>query len=144
LAYISGGGMCVRWFRDTLSGKPAASYDVLEKEAGPVEPGSEGLYFIPHFSGRVLPSNTDLKGSWLGLDFKHTRGHMYRAVMESIAYEYKFYLSVLRSLYPDDDFRSMVTIGGGAKSALFSQIKADVLGVDVMVFETGETALLGS
>jgi len=144
LAYINGGGLCIRWFRDTLSGKPAASYDELEKEAETVGPGSEGLFFIPHFSGRALPVNTNLKGAWLGLDFRHTCGHMYRAVMESIAYEYRYYLSVLRSLYPDDSFGSMVTIGGGAKSALFNQIKADVLGIGVTVFETGDTALLGS
>lgn len=144
LAYINGGGMCIRWFRDTLSGKPAASYDELEKEAESVEPGSEGLLFIPHFSGRALPCSTSLKGAWLGLDFKHTRGHMYRSVMESIAYEYRYYLSVLRSLYPKSGFSSMVTIGGGAKSALFNQIKADVLGIGVTVFETGDTALLGS
>ena len=144
LAYINGGGMCVRWFRDTLSGKPAASYDELQDEAREVPPGSENLIFIPHFSGRVLPSNTNLKGAWLGLDFKHTRGHMYRSVMESVAYEYRYYLSVLRSLYPNDAFDSMLTIGGGAKSPLFNQIKADVLGVRVTTFETGETALLGS
>ncbi len=144
LAYINGGGMCIRWFRDTLSGKPAAGYKEIDKEAAAVESGSEGLIFIPHFSGRVLPSNTNLKGAWLGLDFKHTRGHMYRAVMESIAYEYRYYLSVLRSLYPNDDFKNMLTIGGGAKSGMFNQIKADVLGLGVTTFETGETALLGS
>ena len=64
--------------------------------------------------------------------------------MESIAYEYRYYLSVLRSLYPNDEFSSMVTIGGGSKAALFNQIKADVLGISVTVFETGDTALLGS
>lgn len=144
LAYINGGGMCIRWFRDTLCGKPTAGYKEIEREAAAIEPGSEGLIFIPHFSGRVLPSNTNLKGAWLGLDFKHTRGHMYRAVMESVAYEYRYYLSVLRSLYPDDSFNKMLTIGGGSKSPLFNQIKADVLGVGVTTFETGETALLGS
>lgn len=144
LAYINGGGMCIRWFRDTLSGRPAAGYKEIDAEAAAIDPGSEGLIFIPHFSGRALPSNTNLKGAWLGLDFKHTRGHMYRAVMESIAYEYRYYLSVLRSLHPEDSFNNMLTIGGGAKSALFNQIKADVLGVDVTTFETGETALLGS
>ena len=144
LAYINGGGMCIRWFRDTLNGKPAAGYKEIEAEAAEIEPGSEGLIFIPHFSGRALPSNPDLKGAWLGLDFKHTRGHMYRAVMEAVAYEYDYYLSVLRSLYPNDSFSKMLSIGGGSKSALFNQIKADVLGVDVTTFETGETALLGS
>jgi xylulokinase len=144
LAYINGGGLCVRWFRDTLSGNPPASYDQLQAEAETVQPGSEGITFIPHFSGRVLPNNPFLKGSYLGLDFKHTRGHMYRAVMEAVAYEYRYYLSVLRKLYPDDAFRNMITIGGGAKSPLFNQIKADVMGVNISTFEMGETALLGS
>jgi xylulokinase len=144
LAYINGGGMCVRWFRDTLTGNPAASYDQLQTEAEAVSPGSEGITFIPHFSGRVLPNNPYLKGSYLGLDFKHTRGHMYRAVMEAVAYEYRYYLSVLRQLYPQDDFPGMITIGGGANSSLFNQIKADVLGINVTTFEMGETALLGS
>ncbi|HWR24338.1 MAG TPA: FGGY family carbohydrate kinase [Feifaniaceae bacterium] len=144
LAYINGGGMCIRWFRDTLSGRPAATYDELEAEAAPLSPGSEGLLFLPHFSGRVLPNNPDLKGSFLGLDFKHTRGHMYRSVLESIAYEYKYYLRVLRTLYPGSDFSRMLSIGGGSNSPLFNAIKADVLGIAVETFETGETALVGS
>lgn len=144
LAYINGGGMCVRWFRDTLSGSPAASYEQLQAEAEAISPGSEGITFIPHFSGRVLPNNPFLKGSFLGLDFKHTRGHMYRSVLEAVAYEYMYYLSVLRRLYPNDTFDDMIIIGGGAKSSLFNQIKADVMGVNVTTFEMGETALLGS
>ena len=136
--------MCIRWFRDTLSGEPPATYKQLERESEPIEPGSEGLLFIPHFSGRVLPSNPNLKGAFLGLDFKHTRGHMFRAVMEAVAYEYKYYLSILRALYPENCFSQMLSIGGGAKSPLFNQIKADVLGLPVTNFETGETALLGS
>lgn len=144
LAYINGGGMCIRWFRDTLSGKPSATYDELELEAAPLPCGSEGLLFIPHFSGRVLPNNPNIKGSFLGLDFKHTRGHMYRSVMEAVAYEYKYYLQVLRTLYPQSDFSRMLTIGGGSNSRLFNAIKADVLGIRVETFETGETALIGS
>lgn len=144
LAYINGGGMCVRWFRDTLSGTPAASYKEMEEQCEKVSPGSEGVIFIPHFSGRVLPNNPHLKGSYLGLDFKHTRAHMFRAVMEAVAYEYRYYVSVLRQLYPQDQFDEMITIGGGAKSPLFNQIKADVMGIGVTTFEMGETALLGS
>ncbi len=144
LAYINGGGMCIRWFRDTLSGNPAATYAELEAEATPLPCGSEGLLFIPHFSGRVLPNNPNLKGSFLGLDFKHTRGHMYRSVMEAVAYEYRYYLSVLKRLYPERDFARMLSIGGGANSRLFNQVKADVLGITVETFETGETALIGS
>lgn len=144
LAYINGGGLCLRWLRDELTGKPHADYDQLSAEAGEIAPGSEGLLLIPHFAGRVLPSNPYLKGTFLGLDWKHTRAHLFRAVMEGIAYEYGYYLSVLKALYPGTDFREMAAIGGGAKSPLFLQIKADVLGVDVTSFETGDTALIGS
>jgi xylulokinase len=144
LAYINGGGMCLRWFRDQMTGSPAATYDELQSEAEMVECGSEGVLFIPHFSGRVLPGNPHLKGSFSGLDFRHTRAHLYRAVMEAVAYEYDYYLSVLRSLYPREQFNTMLTIGGGAKSSLFNQIKADVLGIKVSTLNTGETALIGS
>ena len=144
LAYINGGGMCIRWFRDNFTGRPPLSYDELETEAQSVAAGSEGLIFSPHFSGRILPSDPTLKGSFVGLDYKHGRGHLYRSVLESIAYEYACYLSVLRGNYPHDRFEEMITIGGGANSPLFNQIKADVLGLRVHTFEMGETALLAA
>jgi xylulokinase len=144
LSYINGGGLCVRWFRDELSGKPAASYDQLESEAKEVVPGSEGILFVPHFGGRVLPNNPYVKGSFVGLDWKHTRGHMYRAVMEGIAYEYGYYFDVLKKLYPNTAFRQMYSIGGGAKSDLFNSIKSDMLGLPVTTYRMGDTALVGS
>lgn len=144
LAYINGGGMCLHWFRDQLSGSPAASYSALDAEAAAVPAGSESLFFLPHFSGRVLPNTPHLKGSWLGLDFKHTRGHLFRSIMESIGYEYNYYLSALKNLYPNSAFSSVQTMGGGAKSDVFNQIKSDVLGLPISTFATGETALIGS
>jgi xylulokinase len=144
LAYINGGGLCVRWFRDLCGGRASLSYAELEEEAGRIGPGSEGLIFIPHFAGRVLPSNPELKGSFTGLDWKHTRGHLFRAVMEGIAYEYHYYLTILRDLYPPNPFKRLAAIGGGAKSALFVSIKADVLGLDAASYAVGDTALVGS
>jgi xylulokinase len=144
LAYINGGGLCVRWFRDSLSGVPPASYQTLEAEAAQVAPGSEGILFVPHFAGRVLPANPGLKGSFVGLDLRHNRAHMFRAVMEGIAYEYAYYLSVLKDLYPDTVFKRLSAIGGGSKSEFFVSIKADVLGLDAASFIVGDTALVGS
>lgn len=144
LAYINGGGMCIRWFRDNLMSNYPCTHNELDAEAKDIPAGSEGLLFCPHFSGRVLPSDPTLKGGYLGMDFKHTRGHLYRAIMEGIAYEYKYYLSIIRKNYPDSHFDDMITVGGGSNSALFNQIKADILGVNVHTFEIGETALIGS
>lgn len=144
LSYIGGGGMCIRWFRDQLTGKVPMNYDRLEEEASLVAPGCEGLLFCPHFSGRVLPPDPQMKGAFEGLDFKHTRAHLYRSVLEAIAYEYAMYLDILRNNYTGTDFGQLTSVGGGARCGLFNQIKADVMHVTVRTCETGETALIGS
>ena len=144
LTYINGGGLTVRWFRDNFTGRQPLSYNDLETESASLPPGSEGICFIPHFAGRVFPSNPNLKGSFTGLDLKHSSAHLYRSIMEGIACEYAYYLSVLRDLYPKSNFRRMTAIGGGASSELFVQIKADVLGVEAIRTEVGDTALVGS
>ncbi|MEI6101415.1 MAG: FGGY-family carbohydrate kinase, partial [Eubacteriales bacterium] len=134
----------IRWFMDHFTGNPSASYDELQAEAQGIQAGSEGILFVPHFGGRVLPNNPYVKGSFVGLDWKHTRGHMYRSILEGIAYEYSYYFDILKKLYPQTAFKEMFSIGGGAKSALFNQIKSDVLGLPVTTFEMGDTALVGS
>jgi xylulokinase len=144
LTYINGGGLTVRWFRDNFTGKPSVSYRDIEAECAALPPGSEGIIFIPHFAGRVFPSNPDIKGSFTGLDLKHGPAHLFRAIMEGIACEYAYYLSVLRDLYPESNFKRMTAIGGGASSELFVRIKADVLGVEAVRTEVGDTALVGS
>lgn len=144
LAYVSGGGLCIRWVRDRLSGSPPKTYDELESQAAHIPPGSEGLLFCPHFAGRILPSQPEMKGAFWGLDFSHTVGHIYRAVLEGIAYEYSYFLSVMKHNYPDCSFKELYSIGGGAGSPLFGQIKSDVLGLPVQTYANSETALLGS
>lgn len=141
LAYINGGGLDIRWCRELLG---CMTYEKLEEQAREVEPGSGGMMCIPHFGGRVLPNDSALKGSFTGVSWEHGRGHFYRAVMESIAYEYKYFLTILKKMYPLALFQTLHSIGGGAKSALFSQIKADVLGCTVITYEQADTALLGS
>ena len=144
LTYINGGGLTVSWFRDNFTGKPPLPYKDLEAECASIAPGSEGITFIPHFAGRVFPSNPNLKGSFTGLDLKHGPAHLFRAIMEGISCEYAYYLSVLRDLYPKSNFNTMIAIGGGASSELFVRIKADVLGVRAIRTEVGDTALVGS
>lgn len=144
LAYINGGGLCIRWFRDEFTGKPAGTYEELEQEACKVEPGSDGVLFVPHFAGRVLPNNPDLRGSFIGLNWNHKRGHLYRSILEGIAYEYDFYMEIIRKLYPEKKFQTAYAIGGGAQSELFLKIKADVLGIDMIPLIVGDTALAGS
>ena len=141
LAYINGGGLCLRWLKEEIL---HGSYDGLNQKSAELPPGSDGILFVPHFAGRVLPNHPDVKGSFIGLDWKHTDAHLYRAVMEGIAYEYRYYLSVLKKLYPQSKFDTMYSAGGGAKSPVFNQIKADVLGATVIPFTMSDAALTGS
>lgn len=145
MAYINGGGLCLKWFRDNLTGSDRyATYDGLQMEAMNIEPGSQGLIFIPHFAGRVCPNNPNVRGSWIGLNWIHKRGHMYKAILEGIAYEYKYYLDVLKELVGDMSFSQVRAIGGGAKSSLFNSIKADVLGIPYVPLKRSDTATIGS
>lgn len=141
LAYINGGGLDIRWFRDLIG---HTDYQTLEAEAESVSAGCEGLLCIPHFGGRVLPYDVTLKGSFTGVSWNHTRGHFYRALMESIGYEYAYYQDVLRSLFPELPFQELHCVGGGSNSSLFLQIKADILNSRVVSYETADTALIGS
>jgi xylulokinase len=145
LAYINGGGLCLKWFKDSVAGVDCqVSYDTLESEAAGLEPGSEGLIFVPHFAGRVCPNDPHVRGSFIGLNWAHKRGHLYRAVMEGIAYEYKYYLNVLKDSGIDTKIEKVFVMGGGAKSALFNSIKADVLGLPYVQLKNADTAALGS
>lgn len=143
LSYVNGGGLYLRWIRDSFC-KQGESYDELEKEASAIPVGSRGLIASPHLSGRVLPFSPHLRGGLWGLESSHERGHVFRSVMEAIACEYAIYLERMRSLYPELHFNELRSVGGASKSKLFNQIKADVLDVDVVTYEMGETGIIGS
>ncbi len=143
MAYISGGGLCLRWFRDSvLSG--VYPYAELEKGALGVPPGCDGLYFIPHFSGRTCPSDPNVSGMFHGLKYSHDRYAMFRSVMESIAFEYGMYLDILRENGAAVRTDVVYGTGGGSASPIFDRIKADVLNVRYAVTERNDTAPFGS
>jgi xylulokinase len=70
-----------------------------------------------------------MRGAWLGFSWSHTQAHFFRAVMEGVAFEYAYYLRILRELLPDLELTEARAVGGGARSRVWNQIKADVLGV---------------
>ncbi|MDR0519845.1 MAG: hypothetical protein LBG82_07350 [Clostridiales Family XIII bacterium] len=141
MAYLGGGGMCLKWFRDSALGG-AASYGELDSLAAGAPAGSENLIFMPQFSGRVCPNDTLVRGSYIGLQWTHGRGHMFRAIMEGIAYEYALYKDVIEKLVPEQGYERVLSVGGGSVSDVFTQIKADVLGVPVSTGAVADSALL--
>ena len=141
MAYINGGGMCLKWLRDDILDK-TYSYDELNEMAEQVPAGSENLLFLPHFSGRVCPNDTLTRGSYINLGWQHGKAHMYRAIMEGIAYEYGIYTDIILGLSKDLELSRIISVGGGSASAVFGQIKADVLGVPVSTINLADTATL--
>ena len=140
LPWIPTAGMILRWFRDELGGD--LSFDELDKEAMQVPAGSDGLVLLPHFSGAVCPQvNPFAKGVLYGLSLGHTRGHIARAIMESVAFILKENLEMLDAIGVETE--TVCSIGGGAQSDLWLQIKADVLNRKICTAETQEATCLG-
>jgi len=149
--YINGGGISLRWFRDQLVSQGEISvrkdkksvYDILEEKALSVPPGSGGIIFIPYFGGRQCPYDSRLRGGWIGLNWGHKREHLYRAMLESIAYDYNAGLKLIREMFPEFKIKEILVTGGGSNSNLWNQIKADVLGIPYVKLSSYEFALRG-
>jgi len=152
LAYIAGGGLALRWFRDQffapnpdmVSPSSDRLYALLDEAAAAVPPGAQGLFFSPHLGGRICPAAPEMRGAWLGFSWGHTQAHFYRAILESVAFEYAFYLKTLQELAPGLDLLEARVVGGGAASDLWNSIKASVLGVPYQRLARSEFATWGA
>jgi xylulokinase len=152
LAYINGGGLNLRWFRDELArpekaeveGREESFYATFDQLASEIKAGSEGLLFLPHLSGRVCPNDPLTRGLWVGFTWAHSKAHLYRSMLEGVAYEYATYLRIQRELLPGVQFTEARVLGGGSISRLWNQIKADVLGVPYVQLNQRELGVLGT
>lgn len=152
MAYVAGGGLNTRWFRDEFCGPEKAeweragrnAYEVLGEQAAGIAPGAEKLIFIPHLGGRNTPNDTDMRGAFIGLTWAHRKPHLYRAILESIGYEYALYLKAVHEIAPATRASEVISIGGGARSPVFKQIKADILGLPYRGLDRDEFGTLGA
>lgn len=141
-AYINGGGMNLEWFRREF-GSSSAGFDELNALAATVKPRDALPMFLPHLGGRVSPAAPDLRGAWAGLTWDHTRGELYLAILESVALEYAIYQHAVRRLLPGAAFTELRITGGGEKSAVWNQLKADVLRMPIVQIQNGGGAPMG-
>jgi xylulokinase len=132
----------LQWYREKLA--PRTKFDDLVAEAKIVSPGSEGLLFLPYLTGERTPYPDPLaRGAWVGLTVRHSRAHLTRAVLEGVAFGIKDSFTLIQQAGLGEIQQVRVS-GGGAKSPLWQQIIADVLGVELVTVNTIEGAAYGA
>jgi xylulokinase len=123
-------GSLIRWFqRELAGGRPLPE---LDGEAKAVGAGAGGVLALPYFLGEKTPLNDpNARGAFVGLHLGHTRAHLYRAVLEAIAYGFRHHVDVFTELGHTP--KRIRVSDGGAKSPTWTQIIADVIGMPIEV-----------
>lgn len=144
-------GMAYKWFRDTFAAPEAAqatredsdSYDLLNSLAAEAPAGCDGLVMLPHLMGAFSPhANPEARGSFTGFTLRHNRSHFARAILEGVAFLLKLNLEFVQQA--GVEVREIRSTGGGARSPLWNQMKANVNNLPVITLVNEETALLGN
>ena len=149
--FIGGGTQNIVWFVEQLSGidvsklRPGETAEqLLEIAAAAVPDGSEGLLCLPYWSGAMSPYwDGHARGAFVGLSGLHGKAHMYRATLEAVALEQRLLMGGMEATTgsPIDE---IVVVGGGARSTLWCQIIANVLGRSVRFARERESTSLGA
>lgn len=141
MPFANSSAIVLKWFRDLCAS--GEDYDAFLSAVGEVPPGCEGLSVLPHFAGAGSPTfNPRARGALVGLTLGHTRAHIARAIMESCACLLREVLEPLA----DHGLRlaSVRSLGGAARSDLWLQMKADLLGLPVERPACPDAASLGA
>lgn len=150
MGVTQGAGLSLRWFRDQFGGLEqvlAANlgvdpYELLTQEAALAPVGCEGLIFLPYLMGERTPHlDADAKGVFFGITARHTRRDMIRAILEGVAYSLRDSFEIMREMsVPIEQVRAS---GGGARSALWRQIQADVYNTEMVTINATEGPAYG-
>ena len=141
LVYTNTATIVLKWFREQFC--PNRTYAQIMDEVARIPIGADGVTFFPHFTGTGSPDfTTGARGEIDGLALRHTKFHVARALIESLTFSLKDLSTVAaRVAGPPDVIRSL---GGGARSDLWLQMKADALQVPVEKPDCEEPALVGA
>src|SRR6266480_1050843 len=151
MGVTQGAGLSLRWVRDNIGLPERAlerwtgldAYELLAKEAESIPAGSDGLLFLPYLQGERTPHlDAYARGGWIGLTASHDRRHLIRSVLEGVAFSLKDCSTIIQGQgLPIEQVR---VTGGGAKSPLWRQIIADVLGVELVTTNATEGPAFGA
>jgi xylulokinase len=145
---LSAGG-AFAWYRSQFARELGdAADEQLNREAATIEPGADGVTFLPYLQGERTPHrDASIRGAIIGLSLAHSRAHVTRAVLEGVCFALRDSLVILRDLGLSPG--QLLLTGGGARSAVIRQMQADVFGLPVTTVNREEgpaygAALLGA
>ena len=131
----------LQWFHDALA--PDVDFAALVESAARWEPGAEGLVFLPYLAGERTPhADPQARGAFVGLELRHDRGALARAVLEGVAFGLRDSLELLRDLGAGADVGRVS--GGGARGRLWLEIVASVLGIPLELTAVEEGSAFGA
>jgi sugar (pentulose or hexulose) kinase len=148
---FTSGGIVLRWFRDEFApmemwvGKSSGmdAYDLMGLEASKVAAGCEGLVMLPHLQGAMAPeANPKASGVFYGFTLRHGSSHFTRAIMESVGFIVRRNIEVIEGL--GVSVNEIRALGGGARSRIWKQMEADIVGRPVLTTTNEEAATLGA
>jgi sugar (pentulose or hexulose) kinase len=151
LPYSSTGGMVLKWFKDKFCAAESeiakkenkSIFGLLDEMAMSVPAGSEGLIMLPFLTGALFPEyNPGAKGVFFGFGINQHKGHFVRAILEALGYMMRNDIEAVKNI--GVNIERVTSIGGGASSRLWSQIKSDICRLEIQIPQYTETALLGS
>ncbi len=140
-----------QWYKSQLGKEEHAkelngqgnAYDLLTEDASKVEPGCEGLVFLPYLSGERTPyPDPHARGSFVGLTLRHSKPHLTRAVLEGVSYGLKDSLSLMQGLGVNPE--KVILSGGGTRSGLWKQMLADIFQTRCCLVNATEGAAYGA
>jgi xylulokinase len=134
-------GLSLRWFKDNFAKNE--SFDELAEEASKIEAGANGLLWTPYLMGERTPHiDPSVRASLIGLTASHKKAHVVRAIMEGVAFSLRDSIEIYKEL--KIPIATIRLGGGGARSAVWRQIQANVYGQDVEIAESDEGAAYGA
>ncbi len=141
MGVTQGAGLSLQWYRSQFAA--GADYESLTAEAAQAPTGSQGLYWLPYLMGERTPHlDAAARGGWIGLTAKHTRADMIRALLEGVSYSQKDCLDIIEGMGVKVD--TIRVSGGGARSAFWRQMLADIFAKRVVTLETQEGSAYGA
>lgn len=139
---MAASGSLVRWLLDRIKADESELPE-LDRQAGRIAPGSDGVVILPYFLGEKTPIlNPSARGIVFGLMLHHNDAHLFRAVLESVIYGFRHHIEVITEAgYP---IRRVFATNGGAKSAIWRQIAADALQMPILAFPRHPGSAMGA